>query len=145
MTVPEHIASALRKAHEELPDGSASIPDAIAKRLGGIPLYGDIGATLLMLLDGSIVEVEHDHETINNAPSSRWTNLALVAGARRYPWLAELIPQRREDAIDCTGCNGRGQVELRELSDGSPGFWCGSCYGVGWLAPEEPRGGPTKS
>ena len=144
MKIPEHIAVALRQAHAQLLK-QPTPAEAVARRLGGIPLYADMGATLIMLLDGSIVGVEQDHDKADPTPlSADWITLGLVAGSRRYPWLSELIPKRPKHAVDCTPCHGKGQVTVGNAAHEPRPVWCGVCYGLGWLAPEEGRGGPTR-
>jgi hypothetical protein len=59
--------------------------------------------------------------------------VGLVAiGAEREPSLAEWLPRRALDAIDCPVCAGS-----RKLS--SPYSWiqCQKCNGLGWVSPSD--------
>ncbi len=146
MTLPGHIAAAVRQAHSQLPDQPESPADAVAKRVGGIPLFSDVRGTLVMLVDGTVVEVRYDDEDAKPIQVSREDiTLGLVAGARRYPWLSELIPRRPANAVSCFPCGTTGELAYPVEEGRSDTLWCGSCHGLGWHPMEEPRGGPTKS
>jgi hypothetical protein len=59
-----------------------------------------------------------------------WVNLALVQGAKRYPELRRLIPDRPKEARTCDQCNGSGTIP--GLSEKYANLIC-KCGGIGWL------------
>lgn len=54
----------------------------------------------------------------------RLINLALYQGARLYPWLLGLLPERPADAQICSQCDGTGHLPLNLIC------YCG---GAGWV------------
>ena len=54
---------------------------------------------------------------------------AMMQGARRYPELQPLVPERPPGVVRCGACDGRGSVPApgERIADGCP-----RCMGLGW-------------
>lgn len=99
---------------------------------------GSIGYGCYVSADGDIFMETYELGT--DEPSvfdrSRKAQIAvLVLGSRTLPKLAEMLPKRPSDALDCTTCNGIGwlhQELFRERFD-SNGILCPDCSGLGWV------------
>lgn len=137
MGLPAHIAERIRSAVAGTSTEGGHI-DNEAARYGGVALMGTIGAVWLLRPDGTLWDVDDDSGRPLVPLAAEWHHAALVCGAERYPWLAELVPPRPDDAVTCGKCGGRGKVAVSE-SDGS-GFFCPGCYMCGW----NPAGTMTK-
>jgi hypothetical protein len=94
---------------------------------GGLPLYPGWSETIGIRPDGQIIRWSTEGEYAGVVPveDPEWVLLALVAGARRYPELLPLLPQRGPGTIDCP-CRA---VPL--LASGR--VLCSQCGGLGWL------------
>lgn len=103
-----------------------------------LPLYAGWLSALGLGPDGSFVrwDQEDDPRRVKKLSNAYLQRLAICQGARKYPELAVLIPQRPASAETCTACGGAG--ELRGL----PQMIC-HCGGIGWIIPNEDEGAPT--
>ena len=133
MRVQPEISARIAAAVQQL--GSETWPDQAGLEHGAIPLWADIGGAILLRPDGTVLELEWDQPSERvprelEAPS--WS-LALVAGAERYPWLADLLPQRPTDATSCPDCEGKGRRRYNEPQPGGL-IYCATCDGLGWRA-----------
>lgn len=108
---------------------------------GCIALYGSIGLIVGLRPDGSLWQFDADVD-LPLSPLPRDQQLAaVVLGVRRYAWLAELLPERATEALDCSICESRGVLASTETlgvyrsgSDkGASGIICPHCGGLGWL------------
>jgi hypothetical protein len=101
---------------------------------GALPVYSDVGGTLLLRPNGEILFL--DAVTGDDEPQLEtdqgWRITAVVVGAERYPELRPLLPIRPAVAEKCDACAGQGRIRVAEISHG---FLCGTCRGLGWLAP----------
>jgi hypothetical protein len=101
---------------------------------GALPVYSDMGGTLLLRPDGEILFLEDASE--DDEPQFEtdegWRITAIVVGAERYPELRPLLPIRPAVAEACGACDGQGRIRVAEISRG---FLCGTCRGLGWLTP----------
>jgi hypothetical protein len=94
---------------------------------GALPLY--VGWTEIVGIrpDGELVRwSSEDWPGAFELNDATWHKVALVLGARRYPVLQRLIPERPEGARDCHLCQGSGRLPLQ------PEILC-QCGGIGWL------------
>jgi len=141
MLIPASIAAKIMSDVTAL--GDRLLPDITGKRLHALPLYADLGGAILLRADGQFLELQRDqpselHPIEGDEPS--W-KVALVAGAERYPWLAELLPARPATAVTCEVCGGTGKFSHAGSSTGY--FFCGRCDGLGWyervIQRREPR------
>jgi hypothetical protein len=83
---------------------------------------GTIGAIWLLRSDGTFWDVDDDSGRPIGPLAPEWHHAAIRCGAERHPWLVELIPSRPQTAIDCSFCQGKGDV----------GFLCPECFARGW-------------
>jgi hypothetical protein len=127
--VPAHIAERIR-AFVATTDKTGMHVDSESARYGGISLMGTIGATWLMRPDGSLWEVDDDFGKPLQPLPERFHVVALVAGADRHGWLAEMLPPRPLLVADCVHCAGRGKLSVPTASDGF--VYCWTCSGLGW-------------
>lgn len=102
---------------------------------GFLPLYLGWIAGLGVRPDGSFIRWEHEDDPANVKPLSDayWQRMAVCQGAKKYPELRALLPERPGSALTCDACGGSGQMSA------APHVVC-KCGGVGWLLPGEPRG-----
>jgi hypothetical protein len=138
--LPLPIADRVRVSAEPANWAGAVNIDAEAARYGGIALMGTIGIIWLLRPDGSLWEVDDDSGRPLTPLAAEWHVMALVAGSRRFPWLAELLPPRPDCAPDCASCGGKG-------TRAGTNVFCADCEGLGWqrpagyAAPESGRAG----
>jgi hypothetical protein len=90
--------------------------------------WEDLGA---IRLDGTpvVVHYEAPHD-VTEIPDRMGQYMLLGYCAARFPRLAEILPDRPPDAVDCELCQGSGRNAT--ASDGI----C-LCGGLGWLAPSQ--------
>jgi hypothetical protein len=119
----------LRAAIEQwIATARRSAPAALSHDGRAVMIYGDIGGAAYIAPDGEITL-----EPWDDLPSNQWRAdpefrlVALVAGARKHPELAELLPSRPVDAIACEQCHETGWYEIAEAE-----FVCAACHGLGW-------------
>ncbi|MBK7582659.1 MAG: hypothetical protein IPI67_20985 [Myxococcales bacterium] len=97
-----------------------------------LPLYIGWTETFAIRPDGDLVRwsTEGEWPGVRPLDGAIWINSALVQGAKRYPQLKSLIPDRSTDARTCDDCGGTGTI------GGVPGPFdnvvC-RCGGIGWL------------
>ena len=127
MFLPTHIADRIRAWVAGTPKASGHADHESAK-YGGISLMGTIGSTWLLRPDGTFWDVDDDFGKPPQPLAEELHTVALVEGAERHAWLAELIPRRPSAATDCKPCNGRGYV------DAGRSVFCPTCSALGWIA-----------
>jgi hypothetical protein len=116
----------IRRLSKEVAESDQSIPARqAAERTGGVPVYSDIGGTLVVAPNGDVLHFDPDTESVRPVTEDRWRNLALARAAKRFPELVVLAPLRPPDATTCPACGGLGVVL------GSVG--CAECTGLGWV------------
>jgi len=100
-----------------------------------LPLYVGWVAIAGIRPDTSFVRWDHenDPDTIKPLPEPFWQRMAACQGAKLYPELRSLIPQRPSSAQTCNACSGSGQLTK------APKLIC-QCGGVGWIIPGEQQG-----
>jgi hypothetical protein len=105
------------------------------RRQAFLPLYVGWMAVLGVLPDGSFVRWDHDsgEDALKPLLDPFWQRMAALQGARQYPELLGLVPQRPASAQTCDKCEGSGQ--LKGLL---PHLVC-ECGGLGWSIPSERR------
>ena len=130
MTLPPHIADRIRTTVLE---GRGRGIDEEARGHGAIALMGTLGSTWLLRPDGSLWDVDADFEKPLTPLPDELRITALVAGSQRYPWLAELLPQRPDAARDCRKCGGRGMITPAGAPHSAQGIFCSDCSALGWV------------
>jgi hypothetical protein len=100
---------------------------------GALPVYSDMGGTLLLRPDGEILSLGSDSE--DGEPQVEtdfgWRITAVVVGAEQYPELRPLLPIRPSGTEDCKACAGVGRVRIGGTDRH---ILCGRRHGLGWLA-----------
>lgn len=97
----------------------------LAEATRALPVYSDMGGTLLLTPGGEILMRAHDTDEPPAPESSPcWRLIALVRASERHPELAALLPRRPADAPACAECGGAGHVFNSAI--------CGACFGLGW-------------
>lgn len=110
----------------------------LACRFDALPIYADMGGTILLRPDGELLGV-YDDGVPSVLEHRGWRTIGLVSGAEFFPELRPLLPPRPNNAFDCHPCGGRG-VE-RWWMEGRKGVTsCSSCWGLGWI-PQRPANG----
>jgi hypothetical protein len=74
---------------------------------------------------------EGEYGGVRALEDATWVLPALVTGAKRYPELSVLLPQRPANAIDCA-CRDHPLLASGKVL-------CGRCGGLGWLGSDEQR------
>lgn len=92
-----------------------------------LPVYRDLGGTLLLTRDGTVVHRSSSAEAVVDADPT-WRRLALIVAAERYPALASLRPVREVSSESCSQCLGRGSIDVARHA-----IRCGTCLGLGWV------------
>lgn len=135
MKIPDHIRSRIHDAISELRRHDGYHVDNEGIDAGAIPLMGTIGAVWLLRPDGTFWDVDSDFgKPLARLPEELEIQ-ALVAGTKRYPWLAELLPARPASAEDCRLCSGTGQVRPSNVTGrDEDGVLCPNCNALGWVA-----------
>jgi hypothetical protein len=106
------LAALIRAAVDARSDEN-DVPAKGARRHGGVPLSDAFLTVYFLRPDGSIweVDMEADQAVAIPVPAERHV-LLLAAGAKRYPWLAELPPKVSAGATLCPACRGEGEIRL---------------------------------
>jgi hypothetical protein len=135
MTLPPHISRQIR----EVIGRKGGFPiDEEDRSHDAIALMGTIGSIWMLRADGTLWDADADFgKPLTPLPDELRTT-AVVAGVERFPWLAELLPAKPPDAVDCAGCAGRGVVVPVNSLPGGSGFFCPTCQALGWLSPSNP-------
>jgi hypothetical protein len=99
-----------------------------------LPLYLGWIAALGIRPDGSFVYFEYEPvpKPVRPLEESFWQRMAILQGAKEYPELRALLPERPAIATTCSSCHGAGELA------GLPQLICG-CGGLGWVIPGEAR------
>ncbi|NTX11175.1 hypothetical protein HUA76_10280 [Myxococcus sp. CA056] len=99
----------------------------LARELGGLPLYADMGGLVVLRPDGTVLTYDWE-DSKSEATDDVWKVVALTTSREKYPRLRELLPERTVSALDCAACTGTGSI-LRTAT-------CWKCLGLGWHEPE---------
>jgi len=134
LLLPAHIVEGIRKVVAITESVGGHIDNEAAK-YGGIAVMGTIGAVWVLRPDGTLWDVDDDFGRPLVPLAQEWHHAAIVSGAQRYPWLAEVIPPAPAGASPCPTCNGRGLLPIQGSSDG---VFCPACYARGWLPGSYP-------
>lgn len=102
--------------------------EEIVRSSRALPVYADLGGTLLLRTDGEILSLPHDASSATVETASSWKLAALVAAVEKHPELAFLLPARPSEASDCSDCSGRGRITI-----GTSQARCAQCCGLGWV------------
>jgi hypothetical protein len=137
---PEYVAEVVEACIARYladPDSRLGWVRAAVREHRFLPLYLGWVASLGIRPDGSFVRWDHEDAPAIVAPLvDAWSRrFAIHQGAKTYPELAPLVPERPVEASDCKACGGAGKIV------GAPEVIC-ACGGIGWIIPGEPRG-PT--
>ncbi len=101
-----------------------------------LPLFADWSGYYGLREDASVVFVPYDEPRAGPPETDvRIRTRILFLGARRYPELRELVPQRGDSDETCPGCGGSG-ILAETARRGITSIVC-MCGGLGWL-PSEP-------
>jgi hypothetical protein len=106
----------------------------LAAELNVLPMFWDFGGCYAIRPNGEITCFLWD-DPYRLAPENdpRIRNMVLFQGAKKYPKLSELIPNRPSDAEGCPHCDGTGVEPVNEklgLVEERLVCYCG---GLGWL------------
>ena len=134
MNLPDHIQRRIRDA---IARGGGSLIDEEARNHRAIALMGTVGAIWMLRADGTLWEADADFGMpLTPLPEARHV-AALALGAKRFPWLAELLPPRPPGATDCATCGGRGVVFPSNIVPVHSDYPCPDCATLGWRGPAE--------
>jgi len=109
------------------PVGLSDIDVDAWRNTHALPVYSDLGGTLLLTPDGDVITYRHDNSSWSREIDPKWRRAAVIFGAQRFPELSDLLPVRPPDAPPCQYCQGTGRVV---------GIRCATCLGLGWVWSE---------
>jgi len=138
-TIEPLIKAAVAEGSHENDVPENDVAARCARRHGGIPLLADMFTVYFLRPDGSIWGVddsESDDSVAAVVPANQQLRL-LAAGARRYPWLAELLPKTPADATLCPDCRGEGVWHPGPVRQAHGGVFCPSCDALGWRPADQ--------
>jgi hypothetical protein len=140
MEIPPSVGAFIRERvlnfeKEVRPQDESEIPHVVEH--GGLPLYRGWTETLAIRPDGTLVKWSTDEwPGAKEFNDPVWIKVAVTQGAKLYPELLPIVPQRPSSAMTCEACDGTGDpLHQNERLRGT--VVC-SCGGVGWL--EAPKG-----
>jgi hypothetical protein len=137
MVLPAHIVDRITSILATMETEGGHV-DHEAARYGGIALMGTIGATWLVRPDGTFWDVDDDFGRPLTPLADERHASALAYGVKRYPWLADLLPERPVGAVDCIECGAHGWLPYAQASAGE--IQCPQWDGLGWLRNARPAG-----
>lgn len=117
---------------EEAPETRRWLAPYVAEH-NGLPLFLGWTATLALRPTGELIQwsTEDEWPGAREFDEATWVQLALVEGAKLYPELEPLVPERPADARACEHCEGSGRPKgLPEA--GFENVIC-RCAGLGWV------------
>jgi hypothetical protein len=121
-------SEAIQRHLAELLAGPDSHMRSIAVMSHALPVYSDMGGTLLITAELDLLSVAIDSDLAPASETSeQWRLIALVSAAARYPDLQCLLPVRPAEAPSCAHCAGKGWLVQSN-------FRCSECCGLGWQA-----------
>jgi hypothetical protein len=104
----------------------------LALKYNALPIGLDLFSYVFLNSNGEVLW-DDDEGDVGSSDDLQSLIRVLVAGKRRYPQLAEFIPNRSDELKTCPICNGSGILkQSEELTTGKPGK-CFFCAGLGWL------------
>ena len=107
----------------------------LAERHQVLPIYVGWDGLYGLRVDGEIVLVPTEEEgDAQPDVEERLRRMAIFRGSKKYPVLKQLVPERPGGALDCSYCEGRGQIDIRGVEADTIVCYCG---GLGWLTQEE--------
>lgn len=104
-------------------DADDSPKRQIARETDALPAYLDMGGALVLTVKGEILEYDPESGK-TTATEEPWKSRARVRLAREYEELADLMPRKPPDAVDCDDCLATG-VAFEDVD-------CSECSGLGW-------------
>jgi len=125
-----------RRRSQQLADYDRENPQRaqLLRQLDALYLFATIGMEAVLKSDGTVlVAVDEDWDQPDRpAPlfrpaTEQERTASLVIAQKRIPELAQLLPPRPADAIECDKCRGSGYIIQQVV--------CGNCGGMGWIAP----------
>jgi hypothetical protein len=100
----------------------------LSKELAALPLHCGWWDYIFLRPDGEVISVDMDSTEVERSCEIHKLLRALAVGAKRYPVLATLIPERPTEAEDCLLCKGSGT----RLAIGGNEMLCPLCSGLRW-------------
>ena len=141
MALSEELRHTLARALERLrndPEAMQYAHNRRAVEYDAVPTFVNWEEFVAVGLDGSILRFTEqgpdDRRPRLVNKDLRWVNTATIQGSRAYPELAELIPPRPAEAVDCPYCVAR-EMEPRAIEAHGVVCYCG---GSGWV-PADPE------
>jgi hypothetical protein len=99
----------------------------VARRCNALPVHRDMGGTLFVTPEGDVLVMGLDDSTPEVEHDPNWRLSARVSAAEKYPALGSLLPPRPVGIADCSACGGSGELQI-----GTVRLGCGYCWGLGW-------------
>jgi hypothetical protein len=108
----------------------------LAARLRVLPLAFDATAFFALRRDGAVVSVDYEDGAVQVWDDVRTRDVMIAQGARVYPELKTMLPERTTASQVCRGCEGTGRPrhEGKAVPDN---VVCG-CGGLGWIPERWP-------
>jgi len=122
----------IQRFSEEAPEQRRWLAPYVSQHRG-LPLYLGWTGTLALRATGELIQWSTEDEWPGAREFDDVTSvqLALVEGAKLYPELVPLVPERPANARTCEHCDGTGRPNGLPVS-GFENIIC-RCAGLGWL------------
>jgi hypothetical protein len=102
----------------------------IAQELNILPIFFNWEGFIGIRSDSTFIYYDEEKENWKEEHNRAWQITALVDGSKKYKLLKQLLPERTEDAVQCSDCEGTGNLLVGGKVDEKA--ICGSCFGLGW-------------
>src|SRR3954469_13359911 len=98
MNVDQELSREIQAAIDRLAPESMGHVNYEGIKYHSLPLFGTIGEVWLLRPDGSLWRADSDFGLPFEPLPGELHTIAIVAGSKRYPWLAKMLPVRRHDS-----------------------------------------------
>jgi hypothetical protein len=102
----------------------------IAQELNILPIFFNWEGFIGIRPDSTFIFYDEEKEKWKEENNRAWQITALVDGSKKYKVLKRLLPERTDDAVQCSECEGTGNLLVSGKIDERA--ICGSCFGLGW-------------
>jgi hypothetical protein len=105
----------------------------MALKFNALPTYCDWAGYFGIKPDLSFIYYSDDNDEAHEVNEKGWHIISLIKGAKLYPELKDLLPNKSEDSLLCKYCNGTGRYIFNGIENSEFNI-CGKCFGLGWTS-----------
>ncbi len=109
--------------------------EAEARSLGALPIHISLFTSYFIRPDGELFSFDlGEKDSEPNIVKDMATRLIVIHAATEWlPELKALLPQRPDNACDCLGCGGRGELPFVDYYGRQVPVPCPKCMSLGWV------------